>query len=525
MKKFFDKNLFRILLFSFLFLSFSGSKALGIEFYTIISNCEIHTGLIVSVDKENLRFVNLTGKLERIPVQSINSIFIYNTLENPIASLSIDSELCALLRDVYIKEDKTPLFTGLAVSFIDELIIFFDISGKTHVLNLYDISKIRPFEIKENSIRKIESYKQVEFNISTFLTACPDIIKNTKGGIYPTKILTDKIRISEFLLKYENGFNRLESYQERTYYYAKPFLYEQRTRFGNYVMVKDGSFGANTFNPYFQWSNGEAYRFQSLTVLGTSIPDMLPNLDPIWTFSSDIKSHFFNTMFIGNLDLGALPAGSQYYYAEESDLDSSQKISVATSLNYMLLLGADYGQFSFSVGTFFPIFGIRIKDERREVLASGSSPTVKFMYTKDNLRLRVIASYNDYKQNGGDSEDYVNVLLKDGEEYPYELTKFRFRYGYTRFGFDYDLTKMLKFGFSGVIIYGKYRETILNSNNHMDFSQYNSSVYIHQTVGHYVAVKGIFNYYIMRYDYKMFDNNDKGYTGYYHYGGAFELLF
>jgi hypothetical protein len=51
-------------------------------------------------------------------------------------------------------------------------------------------------------------------------THCTNLSETTKEGIRPTRIINDKINVSEFLTNYQEGFEKVESYQERTFFYA-----------------------------------------------------------------------------------------------------------------------------------------------------------------------------------------------------------------------------------------------------------------------------------------------------------------
>ena len=503
----------------FLLISYT-PPVFALDIYSLVdTKCNAYSGLIVNVDDADIQLIDLSGKILRIQKTQLNAILVFNTLQSPIKTLHLTPEAQELLKDVYIKEDDRAVLRGWAVKFIEELVIFYDIHGKTHVLNLFDISRLRPVKHLEGREWENSSYKEVVLNLSGVPSLCPNIQSNGTAGVRPTQIITDKIRMSEFLSKFQKGFARLASFQERTYLYAKPYLFEKRSKLGIVIYKRFEENSRPVMPMYYQWSSGQPYRFQSFTVLGSSHIEWVPNLEPVFAVRSDLKSHIFNASFAGNII--ALPAGESYFFAAESFTIPDSDISLNTHFNYLALMGGDWGPYSFSFGSFYPVYLVKVNDEIREVLASTVSPTLRFLYTKDKLRFRIVYSRTRKTLDSGEQDRQIRVsslMFSD-------LDNFKFSNDFFRVGLDYDFTDKIKIGLDEVILKGKYSETASGIDNSFDFTHLNTSLSIKYQFGHFVSLKVHFNYYLRHYDYEFFgvarEKDDNSPT----YGGVFEFVF
>ena len=278
--------------------------------------------------------------------------------------------------------------------------------------------------------------------------------------------------------------------------------------------------------------------------------EWLPELFPMNIIQSEVKIHFFNTLFIGNTKLDALPAGTRYYTQDGDNLNYSNNLKYSynpyleINYNYMLLLGGDYGPYSVSIGLFYPVYAFNINNHVREIVSPKTSPTLKFVYNKGDLKINSIFSISDYSDNNGDIKKNVFARYAGDDEYGYgyseykddnltPITKYSMNSFYFRAGLIYNLTKELRLGIDGIILAGKYSETFhaqgagtyLQYKNNIKFQHYNAGVYLHNRFSDYVAIKGIFNYYYNTYNYNFFNDKNDKFLKKYEYGGAFELIF
>ena len=250
----------------------------------------------------------------------------------------------------------------------------------------------------------------------------------------------------------EANFRDLESFQERTYLYAKPYLYDRDNRFG-FIYYPNRLERTADLPIFIQWTTGSPYRFQSSTVIGTATNEFSPNAEPFAQIRSDLKAHVFHALFVGNLV--ALSEGSSLYASHGFDSDSVVKDWGATEsqigLNYMALIGGDYGPFSLSMGSFFPSVGIRSGFVYREILSSHISYALRAMMTTKSWRVRAIGSMFSFDSNSPSENE---LRISNSSQYP---TQFNFKGKFFRGGIDYQY-KSLKASADYVLNVGDYSE-------------------------------------------------------------------
>ncbi|MCB9025883.1 MAG: hypothetical protein H6625_06170, partial [Bdellovibrionaceae bacterium] len=455
-------------------------------------------GLIVDINKDSLDFIDLDGSFKRVARDGIEFLVVHNTLENPFLGINLNRSAKTQLLDIYVSNNDKKLFSGWAVKFIENLVIFFDLDGGTHVLELNQITKIRPTNLLISGVKKI-SGESVDLKFGNIFFKCPhlqNLKNNSKKSILPTRTLGDKVQVSEFLSNFEVGFRNLRSFQERTYLYARPFLFEKKSKLGITTFNNFFQNPESQFPFYFQWSTGEAYRFQSFNQIGNVSNEYLPTAEPLFLIRSDIKSHIFNASFVGNLN--SLPAGTDFYTEQREIIQKElvrpkNKIITSPSLNYLALMGGDYGPWSFSFGTYYPTFLVRYYneeqglDEFREILSSKVSPIFRLMYTTKKLQLRGIYSKTNYDEGFQPNDKQLSIdrsisvigLLKS----------FNFESHFLRLGSSYQLSRNIQVGIDQILLTAKYNENTTSGYlNHINFDHYITSLSVRHWFGEKVTL-------------------------------------
>ena len=497
-----------ILPFLFLLLFIFKSNSEAVEIYNFQdSHKNNSSGFVLGIDENALSLLSLNGKLKVINKKNITALYVYNIVQNPIKTLSLTEELAEYLREVYLADQSEPSFIGFPFKMIDEMVIFFDLTGKIHVHLLSDLVKLRKYNFEGSSKLKLTNFKKIILDTGTDNKQNP-FQQKVGSFVYPTKIFKGKININKYFLKAQDDFRKIYSYQERTFLYAKPIIFNQDFKMGNALLFRSLNFEeAEIVSPYVQWSNAVPYGFQSKTTIGKTSSEWLPELYPLGIIQSEVKMHFFNTLFIGNLNLKALPAGNRYYtldyenyYNEyQNNLNYPYDPQVETNFNYALLLGGDYGPFSTSLGMFYPIYALNINDHFREILPTGASPMFRFVYFKGPLKFKTIFSLTENRDDDSSSV-LKNLIPRYTGEYPqaekteeiedcssgecqisynpstieadiFGYTEYLHSYDYTpvkeyklnsyfiRLGLTYELTSSLQISFDEIITVGKYSET------------------------------------------------------------------
>lgn len=454
----------------------------------VTSDCHRHTGMIVGVESGRVDFIDLDGQLRSLQIDAVDKVYAFNVIDNPIQSFNVDAAALKRLKAVYIEDSGQPLALAFAVRFIEDLVIFYSLDGKSHVHTLADVYKLRPAPASALGRHTTKSYKKTSFEFTDQSGRCASA--NVVGTVKPTRVLADRISISDFFHSFEQGYEALESFQERTYLYARPLLFDQHTRLG---LVFQGSREEPALNLplYFQWASGEPYRFQSWSAVGLKAHEFLPNTEPVLSLRSDVKSHIFHGMFIGNV--AGLPAGTSIFLNDSNGgtLTMTRKLTVQPTFNYLVMMGGDYGPYSASVGFFYPDYGFKVHDEYREV--RGSSPTyaVRAMLTTKDYRFRAISGFTKYNKANASKAD---VLAKSGENGNTEtVSSFEFQSTFLRGGVDYTFSPRLRASLDGIAVNGSYKELRNSQSSDLHFNKLTIQGAITQSFGNYVSLTGYVN--------------------------------
>lgn len=495
------------------------------DIYTLVGpKCQTVRGVFIYVDSEYIQFLSEDGREHIIPRSKVNFVIIHNTFENPIRKVTMTPTVRERLKRVFVSSNKTPTFEGWPVKFIDNLVIFFDTTGKYHVLELEKIQRIRDF--KNTSIKSfdLKSAPSV-LSYGDSIGSCTKQLQSRKNGIIPTRILGDKIQISEFLNNFEEGYDQVYSFQERTYLYAKPFLFDEETKLGFTLYQKAFENPALEDVPaYFQWSAGRPYRFQSFNQIGYVNVPYLPTIEPLLVARSEVKSHFFRGSFVGNL--AALPAGTEYYTkfkTEDNQVFGPTVTRAGVGINYMAFIGADYENWSVGLGSAYNTYYIQAKTYFREILGSSVSPVLRIMYTAKDWSAYGIAGMTDIDSNNPTD---LQISRSDTQSVVNIIQSFKFRSNFIRGGLEYTWGKSTRLGGNVLYLDAKFNETeVTTGSNFFNWNSKNFHFYFHKQFGEYVSLQIFGN--SMNFDYRSTINSISGASANneFVYGGNFEFVF
>lgn len=503
--------------------------AQALEIYSFLDNkCQVKEGLILGVTDTQIELLGLGGQFSTLERDDVKHLAIYNTVDNPVVQIEDHPRLRERLLEIYVRNTDEPTFVGWPVKFVENLVIFFDIRGKTHVSELFKIRKIRPYRGPKLSSQTL-SHSLVRLSYASIVTDCnlPGKDEAKSDRVRATRMLGDQIQISEFLSQFENGFEDVKSFQERTYVYARPFLYDKSTKLG-FLVSDDYQLAPKSLMPmYFQWTKGREFRFQSFNQVGSVPVEYLPTVEPLMVFRSDLKSHVFHATFVGNLD--ALSAGTEYFTPAQENLpfDSSKpsfKAHSAASINYMALMGGDWGPWSASVGTYFPNYMVQVRQEFREVLGSKLAPLFRVMFTGTNYRIRGVVGQTRLQADSGVVD--TQVSRHENLSVVGYLDSFKFDSEYLRVGIDYRVNPELDLTLDQLWLNGAYQETLTTtSRNSMDFVHLITQASVRHNFGEYVALRVFLNFFKVDEDYDFSGLNESDSTSELTYGGTFEFIF
>lgn len=492
----------------------------ALELHSVIDDrCQVSSGVLVHVDDTRVQLITMAGGHASIPIDSVRVLAIHKVLENPLPQITMDEPLRLLAREVRTGHDRSAGFVGWPVGFYDQLVIFFDTEGRSHVLEPQDIRSIRSVSNLAPVLRPgTHAPAVLDFPPELFL--CP--LPRAEAGLRPSRVLGDGIKIQDYLAKLRDRYNALDSFEERTHVYPRPLVFDPSTRLGlSYFGGQSGSI-IKYMPLYFSWSTGRPYRFQSHSTIGVALSPWLPVVQPTMSFQSDVKSHFFTATFVGHLP--SLPAGNSAFDAEKELLPQGSTPAVDELYNYLALMGGDWGPFSVSGGVMYRDLRIAFSQQnRREISADAMSPVARLMWI--GTRLRVRAMYFRTRQDRPHGEGWRTLPREDEKDAP--PPGYKLSLDSLRAGFDLDVFRELSLSADQVLTFGSYREPGTAS---LDLVHAFSSMMLTAQFSRYVAVKGHLNLEHRRYDVKPDASQPALTSGLttrtnVHLGGTLEFLF
>ncbi len=506
-------------------LLISTYSASGIELYSIVhKGCEAQTGLIIHVDEKQVYQVNTEGKLVIIPREGIEHILVYNTIANPFFQLDLTSGLVEYIRKVKVSSDDEVVFSGWPIRFINDLIVFFDLEGKTHLVQTGDIQKFSKLEPEYQPRKEIEDFERMNFGFGSNLSTCSDRTSVVEATIQPTRMVSSQIKIQKFLSVYHDGFTKLKRLQKRTAFYARPYIFDEKTKIALVIVRNDFQEEFSAGMPlYFQWPSGRTFGPQGFLVVGSKPVEHLSSVEPVFQLRFDGKYQFLTASFAGNPL--AFSAGSDYIIKNRFFMQSyfsdkgPNELLFLPQFNQVAFTGLEWGAYSASVGYYHPIFGIQANSIFRELLSDSASTIYKLQYTGEKFKFNLVASAVTIGSEEANAEN-IKIIYADEMSQVIsrtqqsilletQLEQFSFDSSFVRLNLDIDLTSEARISISEVIILGDYQETISGTPYKLKFDHYVTSVSLQQEFGENVALKGYLNYFLRNYHSQLDQNKNK----------------
>ena len=499
-----------------LFLLFWSSQSFALELYSFVGkNCRVETGLIVQANRNEVAMLTTSGEFSQWKRRNIRHVLVYNVLNNPIPSISMQRPLEARVRSVELSGEERLRFTGWPIRFFENLIVFYDIEGKTHIEEIERIRSIsKPIDLPKNI--PITTHEKIQFGLGNNLPECPQPRQSGEVTL-PTRMLSDQIRIGKFLSVYQHGFERLTRFEKRTVFYARPFLFEQPTQMG--ITLSEGVYLYRKELPIefpftIQWSNGQPYGPQAFFKLGSSTVELLPNIEPVFAIRTDVKAHLFTAAFVGNplgMSQGAdFIVENRFSFQEFFSRVGPDDLLVAPQFNQLALTGMEWGSQSISLGFFHPVYAVLGNRVFREVLFPEPTLIGRYQYITEKKRYRFLYSAPSQNHKAPTPKDIRVVSVFDmlvpgllsPESFAYQggLESFSIQSQFMRIGADLDISKEVELRLDGVFLAGSYQEQMLGSDYKLEFRQALASLSLIQSFGERVSILGFLNYFQRHYD-------------------------
>jgi hypothetical protein len=446
----------------------------------LMEGCRVESGIVVDVGDDEVELINLNGQGRTLPIKQIRAIFIADLFENPVSQVHLDDRLFASLLRITVGKEE---FLGWPVRFVESLVMFYDVNGRLRVDERDSITRIRPVDKKPDL--RVNPSTPISIDLTDLSAECRQLTFAHTNAVRPTRVLADQIKVDQYLSDLKHGYGELRNFQERTYLYARPFLFEKSNRLG--FVGQSSTFERQLPAPiFFQWSSGTPFHFQSFNRIGQQTLEFSPYALAPFAFRSDLKAHLFHAQFSG--DLRGL-AGGQSLYKDVYSPGNADKFGglreVQTGMNYLLMMGGDFGPISLSAGYYYPVHFLRAGDSWREVRASRRNYAYRAMWTTERLRLRVLFSPYSFDSSKAQVQDVgVNDELN---ELP---ASFNFKGKLIRGGFDLDINPSLQANFDLVSTDGEYSAgTAAGGGETFSFTRRALILSARQDFGDYVGIR------------------------------------
>ncbi len=499
-------------------------KLQALELYSIVHpGCQSTSGLIISVDEETIYLLKTDGEISELPKKSVEYILVFNILDNPIQQIDLTGKLRDFARKVEVQGEVEYSFVGWPIRFLEDLIVFYDIEGKTH---LVDIELIQGFDLASDispEFRPILQHKEYRFGFGTNLPGCSKKSELQKDSVQPTRMISDQIKISKFLSVYRKGFIKLDRFQKRTSFYARPYLYNKKTKVGVVVGRDDYQEELPSGIPLsFQWPTGSNFGPQGILNVGMSANEYLPNVEPVFGLNFSGKYHFLSVYFSGNS--WAFSYGQKYVIENRSwfkgffERRDPDDILILPQYNQVAMTGLEWGSYSFSAGYYYPIICLQGNGIFREIVTKQSVPIASFSYTRPSYKLQFIGADMKFQANNP-SDDFINLIYAEemsqqvtitsaSQELVSNMESYDLQSQFFRINFDYEISRQIQFGLSEVIFYGDYMESFPGSDYELTYRQHITSARVQQEFGDYVSLKGYLNFFVRQFYSKSNDDEE-----------------
>lgn len=476
-----------------------------------LKNCKYLKGFILSVE-DKINFIDLSGRIISLSEDEISLILTYGISESPFGtSIQLEPKFKSYLKEISLRADDKKII-GFPFQYIEDLIFIMGIDGRMYVLSLNEIISIENYE--GSDLSRIGNNKKYFFDYQDYQSGCKILNNKGKQALRPVRVLGDKIKVSEFIENYKKGYRKFTDLQERTLFYAKPFLYPKRNRLG-ILSVKS----KKTPLPfYFQWTTGDDFRFQSVNRFGGMISPYLPTFEAGSVFSTEFKSHFFHGYFEGNL-LG-LSSGN---IPQDFKTTKPKETTYVTNYNYMAFMGADWKKLSFSYGGGYltPSFQYK-KSERRELAANKLATAIMVRYSHDLFKLKMISYFlEDASSSNFKMKDQIDISSSTVSSIDSYKVKGRFY----RLGGEVYFPDSISLGADLLVGESNYEEIAGSSLNTIDVKTNEYLIYLKKQFGHYITLKAIMKANNTKLDGVISSANLTDEVSSTYYGGVFELLF
>lgn len=312
--------------------------------------CSREVGVILRVEKRDIRLLRLDGTVAKIPRHEIVSLLYYPLGQLPLTQVPTPTSLPPLRVTTRFQGRVVDLVTGWPIDYSDRQVSFLLRSGKELVVDRESIwslsyeSEVKPATVR-TALRAAEAVDFVHPQTSGF--CAPTRLPASQSSIRPIfahQVLNDQIVIRRELDRLFEGYEQIVEYEQDQKFYPVPYLYTDRTMLG--LWVSGGSrYGAsstrtNNYTPLLvdELALGP-FRYQHIFLTGAAPNDMFLHHEAQSQIFYRFKAAYFHASVF--LDPNLLLVGTRYNWREADFEDES--LDDRISETFAIEFGFDWG--------------------------------------------------------------------------------------------------------------------------------------------------------------------------------------
>ena len=340
---FFSRGIREFLLLVLLLLIPMGIWAINIS-SVYFSSCMRENGVIINVDENHIELLTLDGKLREIPRFDIIYISYY-PLGQAIRIPEIDEAQVSKIYTIktLYGEEVVDLVTGWLIDHSEDEFSFLSLSGIVKVVDIDDIWDIEVGKVCINGCQTEitkqdgeDSPNNLSFSIDyEFVHAYPfqgcrkktDALNANSvsvSKIYPQYLMNEPLLIKRELDRLNDGYDRLEKFEENRVFYPVPRLYGNDTALGFWVNIGN-RYGSsnnrnNSFLPFIKSElNEEPFGFQRVFLTGVAPVKNGIHEEPQFQVTYTMKSSYVHFSLI--VDASRFNIGQEKYKWSEDEME------------------------------------------------------------------------------------------------------------------------------------------------------------------------------------------------------------
>lgn len=378
--------------------------------------CDRKLGVILKVDSYSIYFLNLNGRIEKLPRHQ--SVQLVNYPVDTLPQLEMDSKGevgkdISTYRVYFLKNQKEALLTeGFPINFTEEKIAFLTKNGSEELIDKKNISSLtKTHQFRIESVKGLS--KNVAFAPSYTFMHCGTESGSAKGTILiqPTQVLSEPLTIKKELDRLQKGHDLVENYIEEQDFYSTPLVFGRKTQLGMWFSAgsRHGSSStrANNFTPVLQNEVAEdIFGFQRILITGAAPNSIFEHEEAQTQAYYAFKASYFH--FLAFMDPSLLLVGKKYDW-QEGDLGVSR-----FAFHPVAGMGFGFDIGNWQVGLLLNSLDLGVGYNNESLVSHTSLQKLHVTYTLFNHRAEVLFG-------GGTGDFQANSYLKNTTVSHYRL--------------------------------------------------------------------------------------------------------